>query len=62
MNDTKGGRGWVDERRADGKSFVRFSVGIVAKKAYRGRKRRMGRGIKEKIGAFNSRVGERRIE
>lgn len=32
----------------------------MAKKAYRGRKGRIG-GIKEKIGAFNSRVGERRI-
>lgn len=52
----------VDELgRVDGKSFVRFSVGIVAKKAYRGRKGRI-RGIKEKIGAFNSRVVERRIE
>lgn len=51
----------VDELgRVDGKSFVRFSVGIVAKKAYRGRKGRI-EGIKEKIGAFNSRVGERRI-
>lgn len=47
----------------ENRSFVRsVFVGIVAKKAYRGQKRgRRGGGIKEKIGAFNSRVGERRI-